>query len=76
VQKHKCHRIAEALLDASKEIVLEVNAKKTKYMLMSRHQTTGQNHYIKVANRSLESVAMFKYLGIVVTNQNCIQKEI
>jgi hypothetical protein len=32
---------AEALLDASKEIGLEVNSEKTKYMFMSRHQTAG-----------------------------------
>jgi hypothetical protein len=32
---------AEALLDASKEIGLEVNSEKTKYMFMSRHQTQG-----------------------------------
>jgi hypothetical protein len=30
---------AEALLDASKEIDLEVNSEKTKYMYMTRHQT-------------------------------------
>jgi hypothetical protein len=39
----------EVLLDASKEVCLEV---KTKYMFMSHHQTTGQNHYIKAANKS------------------------
>jgi hypothetical protein len=32
----------EALLDASKQVGLEVNPKKTKYMLMSRSQKTGQ----------------------------------
>jgi hypothetical protein len=32
---------AEALLDASKEIGLEVNSEKIKYMFMSRHQTAG-----------------------------------
>jgi hypothetical protein len=37
---------AEALLDASKEIGLEVNSEKTKYMFMSRHQTAGQSNYI------------------------------
>jgi hypothetical protein len=26
-------------------------------MYMSRHQTTGQNHYLKVANRTFENVA-------------------
>jgi hypothetical protein len=43
----------EAQLDASKEVGLEVNAEKTKYIFMSRHQTAGQNCYIKLANKSL-----------------------
>jgi hypothetical protein len=34
----------EALLGASKEIGLEVNPEKTKYMLMSRSQKIGQKH--------------------------------
>jgi retron-type reverse transcriptase len=42
----------EALLDASKEVGLEVNPEKTKYVLMSRSQKTGQKHSIKIANRS------------------------
>jgi hypothetical protein len=33
----------EALLDASKDFGLEVNPEKTKYMLMSRSQNTGQS---------------------------------
>jgi hypothetical protein len=48
---------AEALLDASKEIGLEVNSEKTKYMFMSRHQTAEQSNYIKVANEYFEKVA-------------------
>jgi hypothetical protein len=35
---------AEALLDASEEIGLEVISEKTKYMFMSRHQTPGQSN--------------------------------
>jgi hypothetical protein len=35
---------AEALLDARKEIGLEVNSEKTKYMFTSRHQTAGQSN--------------------------------
>jgi hypothetical protein len=50
----------EALLHASKEVGLEVNAEKTKYMFMSRHQTAGQNHSIKVGNKSFENVAKLK----------------
>jgi coproporphyrinogen III oxidase-like Fe-S oxidoreductase len=35
----------EALLDDSKDISLEVNPEKTKYMLMSRYKKAGQKHY-------------------------------
>jgi hypothetical protein len=52
-------KITKALLDASKEVGLEVNSEKTKYMLMSRKKAR-QKHDIKIANRSLEGVAKFK----------------
>jgi predicted Co/Zn/Cd cation transporter (cation efflux family) len=51
----------KALLDASKEVGLEVNPKEAKYMLMSRNQKLGQKYGIKIANRSFEDVAKFKY---------------
>jgi hypothetical protein len=35
-----------------------------------------QNHSIKIANRSCENVALFRYLGITVANQNLIWEEI
>jgi hypothetical protein len=66
----------ETLIDASKEVALEVNTEKTKYMLLSRHQNAGQNHDINIANRSLQKVAQFKYLGTIITNQNLIKREI
>jgi ribosomal protein S2 len=66
----------KALLDASKEVVLEVNPKKTKYMLVSRCQKAGQRQSIKIGNRSFGSVAKFRYLGTTLTDQNCIHKEI
>jgi hypothetical protein len=66
----------KALLDASKEVGLEVNPEKTKYMLMSRSQKTGQKCSIKIANRSLEGVAKFKYLGTTLTDQNQMHKDI
>jgi hypothetical protein len=46
----------EALLDASMEVGLEVNPEKTKYMLISRCQKTGQKYSIKIANGSFEDV--------------------
>jgi hypothetical protein len=33
----------ETLIDASKEVDLEINVEKTMYMLLSRHQNVGQN---------------------------------
>jgi hypothetical protein len=66
----------ETLIDASKEVGLEINIEKTKYMLLSRHQNAGQNRDIEIANRWFENVSQFKYLGTTVTNQNLIQEEI
>jgi hypothetical protein len=61
------------LIDASKEVDLEVNKEKTKYMLLSLHQNTEQNHDMKITKSSFENVAQFEYLGTTVTNQNLIQ---
>jgi len=61
-----CHSIGnntEALVVASKEIVLEVNADKIKYMVMSRDQNAGQSHNIKTDVSFFERVEKFKYLG-------------
>jgi hypothetical protein len=65
-----------ALLDASKEVGLEVNPEKTKYMLMSRSQKTGQKYSIKIVNRSFEHVAKFRYIRTTLTDQNDMHEEI
>jgi hypothetical protein len=39
------------LTDACKEIIVEANAERTKYMLMSCHQNAGEKHEIKITNR-------------------------
>jgi hypothetical protein len=57
-----------ALLHASKEVGVEVNPEKTKYMLVSHSQKIGQKHSIKRAKRSFEEVAKFKYVGTTLTN--------
>ena len=73
---HTVKENAEALVVATKEIGLEVNADKTKYMVMSGEQTAGLSHTTKVDNSSIERAEEFKYLGTTLTNQNSIQKEI
>jgi hypothetical protein len=69
-------RAQEALLVASKEIGLEVNADKTKYMVRSLDQYAGHNHNIKVDNKYFENVEHFKYLGTALTIQTSIHEEI
>jgi hypothetical protein len=66
----------EALLDAGKEVGLEVNPAKAKYTLMSCSQKVGQKYSIKIEYRSFEDEAMFKYLGIILTIQNYMDQEI
>jgi hypothetical protein len=67
---------SNAILCLYKEFGLEVNAEKTKCMLLSHHQNAGQNHNINIGDRSFENVAQLKYLVMRVTNQNLIQEEI
>jgi hypothetical protein len=60
---HIIKKNIETLIVGSKEIGIEVNADKTKYMVMSRDQNTGRSHNIKINNSSFERVGEFKYLG-------------
>jgi len=59
---HTIKKNAEALVVSSKEIGLEVNADRTKYMVMSRDQNAGRSHNMKIDNGSFEVVEEFKYL--------------
>ena len=47
---------AEALIVASKEIGLEVNADKTKYMVLFHDQNAGRTQNMRIENRSFERV--------------------
>jgi hypothetical protein len=50
---------SETLLEASRDIGLEINADKTKYMIMS-YSNSGQNQNISTANESFENVIKFR----------------
>jgi hypothetical protein len=72
---HAIKENAEALIVASKEIGLEANVDKTKYMGMSREQNARRGHDMKSDSRTFERVEGFKYLGRILRNQNSIQEE-
>jgi len=73
---HSLKENAEALLAATREIGLEVNADKTKYMVMSREQNAGRIHSVRTDNSTFDREEEFKYLGTTLTNQNSIAEEI
>ena len=51
---HTVKKNAETLVAAAKEIELEVNADKTKYMAVPRDQRAGRNHSVKIDSNSFE----------------------
>jgi hypothetical protein len=74
--EHTVKENAETLVVASKETAIEVNADKTKYMIMWRDQNAGRSYIVKIDNSSIERVEEFKHLGTTLTYQNSIQEEI
>jgi len=65
----------KALLFASKETGLKINADKTKYMVLPQGQNAGY-HNIKTDNKSFERVEQLKYLVTTLKNQNSIQEKV
>ena len=49
----------EIFIKVSKDISLEVNSEKTKYMITSRHQSVVHNQNIVIENLSFENVQIF-----------------
>jgi hypothetical protein len=54
---------------AREEIGLEVNAEKTKYMVMSRDQNAGRNYSMKNDSKSFEREEQLKYFGTTLMDQ-------
>jgi hypothetical protein len=67
---------AVALIVASKETGLELNADETKYMVMSRDQNVVRSHNMKNGKSSFERVEEFKYLETTLTNQILFRKKL
>jgi hypothetical protein len=59
---HTIEKNTEALVVASKENGLEVNADKTKYMVISRDQNAARSHDIEIDSSFFERMEEFKYV--------------
>ena len=66
---HTIKKNTEAFVVASQKIGLDINADKTKYMVMSQDQNAGQSHNMKIDN-------IWSEMGTTLTKQNSIQEEI
>jgi len=73
---HAITKNTEALVAASKEFGLEVNADITQYMVMSLDQDAGRSHSIKIDNSSFGRAEEFGYFGATLTYKISMQKEI
>jgi hypothetical protein len=69
VRINTINKNTEARTDAGKEAGLDLNTEKTKYEYS--HQNARHHYKIKISNRSSESVARFKYLGITASQNLC-----
>jgi hypothetical protein len=73
---HTIRKNTEALIIASNEICLEVNAEKTKWKVMSGDQNALQNDNIQTSSKFFERASQFKYLAITVKNQNSVHEKV
>jgi hypothetical protein len=73
---HTIKKTPEALVVASKENGLEVNAEKTKYMVMSPYHIVGQNHNLKIGNKRFERVEQLKYMRTTLKVKTPFRKEL
>jgi hypothetical protein len=63
--KYTIKKSRESLLETSREVGLNVNTQKNKYVAKSRHQSAAENHDLQTAKTSFENVKL-TYLGTTV----------
>jgi len=73
---HPIEKNAGALVVAGKEIGVEVNCDRTKYIVMSRDQNAARSQNIKTDNMFFKMAKHFKYLGTTLRNQILFRRKL
>lgn len=68
--------LAKKLFQKAKEVGLEVNDEKTKFMRVERNGRTKKQATLQIDDHMFEEVEEFKYLGVVINNKNEEKQEI
>ena len=74
--EEKLQQLVDVVKECSSEAGLDMNAKKTKTMVISKHPELEKRIDIKIDGESLEQVDQFKYLGTQVTDDAKTEKEL
>ena len=72
----KLQKLVDVVKECSCEAGLDMNAKKTKTMVISKHLELEKRIDIRIDGESLEQVEHFKYLGTQVTDDARTEKEL
>lgn len=67
---HTIKKNTEALIFAAKETGLHLHSERTKYVVVSPDQNAGQNHNVRMEEKSFEMGEQFKYLGTSNSNKS------
>ena len=74
--EEKLQKLVDVVKECSSEAGLDMNAKKTKTMVVSKHPERDKTIDIKIDGETLEQVDQFKYLGTQVTDDARTEKEL
>lgn len=64
------------LEEAAKKVGLQINERKTDYMVVGRRDSTRMHPSLRVDNHEFNRVKQFKYLGSVLSEKNETEKEV
>ena len=75
-EEEKLQKLVDIVKECSSQAGLDMNAKKTKTMVITKHPERDKRIEIKIDGESLEQVDQFKYLGTQISDDARSEKEL